>query len=282
MASLFSGLEDLGLGKLSEDLEVYETKEVPQKNNGTSSAEVIEFQEADILFDKTMTCPVCEQTIKAKTVKAGRLKLLGADTDLRPRYKDVDSLKYDAIVCPRCGYAALRRFFDYITAGQAKAIKEKISSTFKGISQENEVYSYDDAITRHKLALVNAIVKNAKLSERAYICLKTAWLCRGKRETLPEDTKDYELVKDELQKAELDFINKAFLGFKDAFVKESFPMCGMDESTCTYLVAELARRSGEFEEASRWVSRVLFDRAANDRLKERARDIKELIQKKER
>lgn len=277
MSNLFNGLEEFGLGQLSNNLEVYETKDDVQKKDGNQQDVVPEFSEADILFDKTMTCPVCDQTIKARTIKTGRVKLISADTDLRPKYQDVDSLKYDAIVCPKCGYAALRRFFNYMTSGQAKLIKEKISSNFRGINQEMEIYSYDDAIARHKLALVNAIVKNSKLSERAYICLKTGWLYRGKRESLPASTPDYNQVTAQLQKEEDEFIEKAYRGFKEAFAKESFPMCGMDEVTCTYLVADLARRSGEFDDASRWISRVLISRNANDRIKDKARDIKELI-----
>ncbi len=45
----------------------------------------------------------------------------------------------------------------------------------------------------------------------------------------------------------------------------------------TILVAELARKKGNLDEASRWVSRVLVSRDASERIKERARDIKELI-----
>lgn len=277
MSNLFSGLEEFGLGKLSDDLEVFENKEETQNKENHNESLEPEFSEADLLFDKTMTCPVCDQLIKARTIKTGRVKLLSADTDLRPKYQDVDSLKYDAVVCPSCGYAALRRFFSYMTAGQAKLVKEKISANFKGMNQETEVYSYDDAIARHKLALVNAIVKSAKLSERAYICLKTAWLFRGKRESLPKNTPDYDNVVDQLQREENDFIEKAYLGFKEAFTKETFPMCGMDEVTCTYLVADLARRSGEYDEASRWISKVLVSRNATERIKEKARDIKELI-----
>ena len=54
-------------------------------------------------------------------------------------------------------------------------------------------------------------------------------------------------------------------------------MCGMDENTCTYLVGELARRLGHYEEASRWISRVLTARDANERIKAKAREAKELI-----
>ena len=64
-----------------------------------------------------------------------------------------------------------------------------------------------------------------------------------------------------------------------AFSKESFPMCGMDELTVTYLLADLARRVGRYEESSRWISKVLTSRQANERIKNRARDIKELLDK---
>ena len=60
-------------------------------------------------------------------------------------------------------------------------------------------------------------------------------------------------------------------------MKESFPLCGMDENTITLLMAELARRIGKIDESSRWVSRILVSRDANERIKEKAREIRELI-----
>ena len=56
-----------------------------------------------------------------------------------------------------------------------------------------------------------------------------------------------------------------------------FPMCGMDEHTTTYLVADLARRCGKFEESKRWLSKVLTARDAKERIKAKAREIKELM-----
>ena len=41
--------------------------------------------------------------------------------------------------------------------------------------------TYEDALTRYKLALLNAVVRQGKNSEKAFICLKTAWLLRGMR-----------------------------------------------------------------------------------------------------
>lgn len=271
MANLFSGLEAFGLGNLS-GMEIYEEKEkdVDKKQEDAKDA----FSEEDNIFDKTFTCPVCDTEFKSKMVKSGKVKLQSLDTDLRPIYQFMDPLKYDAIVCPHCGFAALNRFFKFMTSAQAGLIKKNISSAFRGINEAGSIYSYDDAIARHKLALVNAIVKKAKTSERAYTCLKTAWVIRGKAENLP---KDQASVKQQLEKEELEFIAKAYDGFDEAFSKESFPMCGMDEITITLLMAELARRIGKYDESSRWISRVLISRDANERIKQKARDIKDLI-----
>ena len=274
MANLFSGLESLGLGNLSK-LNVYEESERTSKQD---NKEIIhQISESDFIFDKTCTCPVCDKEFKSKTVKAGKVKLVSADTDLRPKYQLVDSLKYDVIVCPHCGYAALNRFFGYITSMQARLIKAGISEGFRGLPQEGEVFTYDEAITRHKLALANTIVKKSKLSERAYTCLKTAWLLRGKAETLPTDTENYEQVIAQLEKEEQEFLTNAYEGFIEAFGKELFPMCGMDENTTTYLTADLARRIGRYDESSRLISKVLIARDANERIKTKAREIKELL-----
>lgn len=277
MANLFSGLEAFGLGNM-KDMNVFNTDEKANKEKAKTddSAKVV-IEEADFLFDKTYTCPVCDSEFKSKTIKTGKIKLISADTDLRPKYQYVDSLKYDSIACPHCGYAALNRFFNYMTNTQAKLIKEQISASFKGINTESDIISYDEAIAQHKLALVNTIVKKSKLSERAYTCLKTAWLIRGKAETLPADTSDYDGQIQKLQREELEFIKNAYDGFSEAFSKELFPMCGMDENTMTYLMADLARRVGKHDESSRWISKVLISRDANERIKSKARDLKELL-----
>lgn len=275
MSNLFSGLENFGLGEL-QGLDVYNTGS-GDKKDGNKEAEKPKITEEDFIFDKTHTCPVCDNEFKSKSIKTGKVKLLGADSDLRPKYQLVDSLKYDAIVCPSCGYSALNRFFNYMTAPQAKLIKEQITVNFRGIENNGEIYTYDEAIARHKLVLVNTIVKKAKNSERAYTCLKIAWLLRGKAETLPADTDNYDQEIAKLKSEEDEFIYNAYEGFTTAFSKEMFPMCGMDENTVTYLVADLARRCGKFDEAGRWISKVLIARDANERIKSKARDLKELI-----
>lgn len=275
MANLFSGLDAFGLSNLS-NIDIYEDKD-KEEDKKSASENKPTFSEEDIIFDKSYSCPVCDQEFKSKMVKSGKVKLLNLDTDLRPKYQFADPLKYDVIVCPHCGFAALNRFFKYVSTGQAALIKKNISAVFKGLKEEGNIYSYDDAIARHKLALVNSIVKKAKTSERAYTCLKTAWVIRGKAESLTEDQPDYQDQLIKLKKEELEFLSSAYDGFNEAFSKETFPMCGMDENTVGLIMAELSRKIGKYDEAGRWISKILISRDANDRIKTKAREIKELI-----
>lgn len=275
MSNLFSGLEEFGLNNLS-NMNIYDE---PDKAEGEDNKKEAQnsFSEEDIIYDKSYTCPVCDKDFKAKTVKVGKLKLHSLDTDLRPKYLLADPLKYDAILCPNCGYAALNRFFKNVTNAQAELIKKNISAKYKPVVETGSIYTYDTAIARHKMALVNSIVKKAKLSERAYTCLKTAWVIRGKMEHLPKETPNYNEEIEKLKKEELEFIVNAYEGFSEAYMKEEFPMCGMDVNTITLLVAELARKAGKYDECSRWISRILMSKDASDRIKEKARDIRDLL-----
>lgn len=276
---IFSGLEALGLGQLKNtDVYVEDEQKKQEKGELMKKSEKHQVTEEECIFDKKIRCPVCDQEFKTKMVKTGRAKLIGQDTDLRPKYQEVDSLKYDAVLCPICGYAALNRFFNYVTTSQAKWIREQISSTFRGVDQtEKPIYTYDEAIMRHKLALLSTVVKKAKSSERAYVCLKLAWLSRGKAETLPDNTPDISHVKEVLHKDEMEDLKSAYEGFATAFSKEDFPICGMDELTVSYLLSDLARQLGKYDEAKKYISRVLTSRESNERIKSKARALKDRI-----
>ncbi len=274
---LLSGLESLGLGDLKEK-EVFE-KEAPKVTESGTVVPVAEKTELDVLFDKTFKCPVCNRDFTSKMIRAGKNKLLKQDTDLRGIYDTADVVKYDAILCPHCGFAALNRFFKPLPTAQEKLIRDKICINFKGVKAPEGEYSYDDAILRYKLALACTIVKCGKNSEKAYVCLKLAWTYRGKAEHLPADTENRDAVLKQLKAAELECLQNAYEGFNAAFSTEPFPMCGMDETTVMYISAEVARRIGKLDEAGRLASSIITSRVAGERIKEKAREIKELVKK---
>lgn len=273
--SILSGLKGLGLGKL-ENMDIFEEEDKKEAEKPVAAA-VNKIDEKDLIFDKSFTCPVCDSSFSAKIVKSGKAKLIGTDQDLRAKFEGIDPAKYDVLLCPSCGYAALSRYFSNITSVQAKLIREKVSQNVHINSYSDEVYSYEQALERYKLALVDAVVKKAKASEKAYICLKSAWLVRGYAESLREEGNPDEQTLKELAQEETEYLDNAYKGFVEARQSEGFPMCGMDEVTIDYLIAALAARSRKYDVAGKLVAAILTNSAASARIKERARDLKEQI-----
>ena len=156
---LLDGLGLSGLKKL-EKANIYEEPAKEKAQDAVKAAPVV--KETDFLFDKSYDCPVCGEKIKARTLRAGKARLIRSDMDLRPVYENIEPLKYDPVVCPKCGYSALARYFSTILSNQVKEVKENICQSFQGNIKEQEAYSYEDALYRYKLCLANAIVKKAK------------------------------------------------------------------------------------------------------------------------
>lgn len=273
MAGLLSGLEGLGLGNL-EKLEIYET---PKSDSEKAQAEVPKVEEKDLVYDKVFECPVCDTRFPAKIMKSGKAKLLGTDQDLRAKYEGIDAVKYDVELCPKCGYAALTRYFPHISFGQAKLIRENISEKVHLHPYTGEIYTYDEALERYKLCLANAVVKRARASEKAFICLKSGWLVRGYQESLVEEGSTDQAKLKELKAMEDNYLLNAFTGFVEAVQSESFPMCGMDEMTINYLLAVLAARFKKFDVASKMIAIILTSPNANARMKDKARELKDQV-----
>ena len=274
---ILSGLESFGLKGL-ESADIFSDNS--KKKEEKKAVEVVvepEITEADLIFEKSFKCPVCDQEFKNKTVKIGKAKLKGTDLDLRPKYEIIDTIKYDVILCPHCGYSALSRYFQYITGPQAKLIKANISASFVNKPDKGDVTEYDEAIEKYKLALANAIVKRSKSSEKAYICLKMAWVVRGKKEALDKNDKDYEAKLARCKEEEDELLQNALDGFLAARQSEGFPMCGMDESTVDYLIAAESIHFGQMDVAAKLVAGILSSPVANKRMKEKARYLKDIM-----
>lgn len=210
-------------------------------------------------------------------MKTGKARLLSTDQDLRAKYEGIDAVKYDVILCPHCGYAALNRYFNSLNKVYIKLIKENISSKVQLHTYDDDIYSYEEAIERYKLCLANAVVKRAHASEKAYICLKSGWLMRGYQEHL-EESRDTDMARlREVKTMEETYLKNAYTGFTEALQTEGFPMCGMDEITVEFLIAVLAARFQKYDVASRMVATILTSPSANARTKDKARELKDQI-----
>ena len=113
--------------------------------------------------------------------------------------------------------------------------------------------------------------------QTAYICLKTAWVVRGETQRLDPEAEGYEAKKKSNDEQEMELLKKALDGFVIARQSETPPIAGMDEMTLDYLMSALALETKDYETALKMVGSIITSRTANSRLKEKAKDLKELI-----
>jgi len=277
MSDIFSGLESMGLKNL-ENVDIFHD---PKKKAEVKKEEKKEpekkLEEKDFIFEKSVECVCCGNNFTERIIRPGKVKAVGQDVDLRPKYKDFDVLKYGITACPVCGYATISKNFSNLSQTQSKWIKEKISMFFTGLHYDTPIYTYDDAIARYKLALVNSVVKHGKTGEKAYICLYLGWLTRGKAERLAKDIPDREKVLSQLADEENDYLKKAAEGFGEAIMKENFPIQGLDETTMFYLLCALNYEIGKYSDSLKYCEKIISNRSISDRIRDRAREIKESI-----
>lgn len=255
--NIFSGLEKLGFDDI-HDINLYETNNTPQ--NATTSTTKAEINEEDCLYDRQISCPICGNSFSAKTVKTSSYKMNSKDSDFFIRYDVINPYFYDVWICNNCGYASMKADFNKVRNYQIEPIKKNISAKWKGRNYKLP-YSLDTAIERYKLSLLNSYYMEAKSSRKAMNCLKLAWMYR-----LKEDIS-----------FEKKYLAQALKGFNDAYYNEDFPIYGMNRYTNMYLIGELNRRIDNTQEALIWYGKVITSQGVNRRLKDLARDQKDLI-----
>lgn len=256
---IFSDLQSLGFDNLN-DINIY------KKDNNTSIVEdkKKEVNKLSHIYEKEVSCPVCNNVFKAKAVKTSSYRLASKDSDLFMRFALINPYFYDVWICDNCGYAALKNDFGRLSDFQINAIITEVKAKWKGRKYPEE-YNEDIAIERYKLALLNYIVIGAKSSKKAMTCLKIAWMYRLKTDTENENI----------------FLSESLKGFEDAYLNEDLPIYGMDKFTLIYLIGELNRRLDEDEKALKWFSEVITSKGVSTKLKDLARDQKDLIKEKQ-
>ena len=280
---LLGGLEKYGLDEETLQKAFDETAKQIKTKKTVKETKAVVLSEEDFILLKSAVCPICDNVFSTMAVKSGKARRLQPDFDLRPRFESIDVNKYDVTSCRKCGYTALNKEFAHLTAGQMKLISEGVKKNFKLIDEgfSDKAPDYETSIERYKLALYNAMVKRAKISEKSYICLKIAWLFRGKIELLiKEGNLEPAKLAQEIEackKEELKFYGNAYNGLIEARGTESFPICGMDTNTFEMLLSAMAFNLDKLEDATRFVSALLISRTVSSGIKNRAIDLKEMI-----
>lgn len=212
------------------------------------------------LFDKQVICPVCDSHFKTKTVKSKSPRVISKDSDFFVRYSVVNPYFYDVCICNSCGYAAMKLDFEKLKSHKKDLVLSNVTPKWKPRDYP-DILDEKLAIERYKLALLNAVLLNLPDSTKAMISLKIAWMNRLL------DNKDQETL----------FLKQALEGFNDAYMKEIFPIYGLQRDSLMYLLGELNRRLGNDQDALLWYSKTIVSTNSSHRVKEMARIGKDLI-----
>jgi uncharacterized protein (DUF2225 family) len=212
------------------------------------------------LFDKQVICPVCNSHFKSKTVKSKSPRVVSKDSDFFIRYSVANPYFYDVLICNSCGYAAMRIDFEKLKIHKKELVFSNVTPKWKP-REYPDILDEKLAIERYKLALLNALLLNLPDSTKAMISLKIAWMNR--------------LLDNSTQ--ETLFLKQALEGFNNAYINEIFPIYGLQRDSLMYLLGELSRKLGNYQDALLWFSRTIVSTNSSHKVKEMARIGKDLI-----
>lgn len=202
--------------------------------------------EVEILYDKKVKCPVCDNEFTTKKVRISKLQLVKQDTDFMPFYNEENPIKYSIFVCPNCGYSATEDKFDSITNRKRDIILKEIALKWNKRSYGG-IRTIEQSIEAYKLAIyIGQLLEYSKI-EMGSLALNLAWLYRLKNS----------------QEDETRFLRLAKAFFEEGYYKEPLSNANMDEIKLTYLIGEIYRRLGEREKSLKWFNNVISSHGIN-------------------
>ena len=193
-------------------------------------------------YQKDIECLHCKRKFKTTKVRSKFVKVESHDTDFQPIYQnqDINPLLYNIFVCEHCGFSFSEEFTKYFAPTVQNEIQEKIASKWSPRSFGTE-RSIQDGITAYKLGIFSGTIKKEKYVNIAGLALRTAWLYRMSGD-LEQEQRFLEIARDR---------------YADSYSTDDYSGTQMSETRIIYLIAELSRRIGDIEYASRYFSKVI-------------------------
>jgi len=193
-------------------------------------------------YQKDIECLHCKQKFKSTKVRSKFIKVVSYNSDFQPIYenKEVNPLLYNIFVCEHCGFSFTDDFTKYFAPGVKEIIQEQVSSKWTPRTFGNE-RTMKEGIMAYKLGILSGTLKKEKFVNLAGLALRTAWLYR---------------LQDK-KKEEIRFMKIARDRYADSYSNDDYNGTQMSESRMLYLIAELSRKIGDIEYATRYFSKVI-------------------------
>jgi len=198
-------------------------------------------------FEQQKACPVCQYKFTVTRVRSSACFVIERDTDFSVKYRDINPLLYSIWVCPNCQYANTdREFNEPLRPNELERLKKGLALLRSEEPDFSGERTTQVGLRSFELAIRTAQIRQSPAIVLAGLFLRAAWLCRelGKSET------------------EMKYLKQARNLYQHSFEKEwGRQTAKMSDSRIMYLIGELNRRLGNFEEAVKWFSRTVMQKS---------------------
>jgi uncharacterized protein (DUF2225 family) len=193
-------------------------------------------------YQKEIECLNCKEKFKTTKLRSKFVKVEKQESDFHTVYinNEANPLYYNVFVCEHCGFSFTEEFTKYFAPGVKEEIKQKISANWTPHSF-GDIRSIEDAISAYKLAYLSGTIKKEKAVITSGLALRTAWL--------------YRIIEN--QEQEIRFLTIARNLYSDSYSNEDYAGTQMSELRIIYMIAELSRRIGDREQATRFFSKAI-------------------------
>lgn len=199
---------------------------------------------ADSYYDKGCKCLYCGHAFTSKKMRSGSQAIVKRDADFCTYYKNqnLNPILYTVFVCPACGFAFTEQFAPSMPPYVKKRIKTELADKWTP-KDFGTVRTMAEAIAAYKLAIYSATLKEEAHSVLGGLYLRLAWLYRFGGE--PQE--------------ELRFLNMAVKEYEQSYVHSDYVKGDkeMSEVRVLYLIGELMRRVGRYDQSILYFSKVI-------------------------
>ncbi|EOS58703.1 MULTISPECIES: DUF2225 domain-containing protein [Paenibacillus] len=200
--------------------------------------------ELEPLYQIKVTCIHCQNEFSTSRVRPSFKRAVRTDTDFCSYYQKENPDYYVVRVCPSCGFASTENSVPRLTERQRTLFQEAIGSRFNQKDYGGR-RDWETALETYKLALICAQTIGETERIIASLLHHIAWLYRYKNNV-------------EQEKRFLQFALEAYIR---VYEKEGV---GGSDARLMYLIGELNRRVGKYNDAVKWFGRVINDKKIMD------------------
>ena len=193
-------------------------------------------------YEKKVECICCNKTFSTTKIRTKLIKIESTDTDFCPTYSEssVPALYYNVFVCEHCGFSFTEDFSKYFGPGIKEQLLDQISTKWVQRSYHHE-RSLSEALDTYKLAFVCGSIKREKYVTLAGLALRIAWSYR-KLQNVKQEQRFLKIARDQ---------------YIESYSTEDYASTQMTDTRVIYMIAELSRRIGDLDMATRYYSKII-------------------------